>query len=247
MNKTITILIFFFSVAMLPAQENSGISVNTGCDIVSSYNWRSIDFGNSPALQPYIGVGGYGLEFTVWGSYAFIANETINEKKVPFTEVDLILKYSYELPSGSIYAELVDFYYPFLGQKFSDFSGVENNMSVGAHWVNLAVGYKGGESFPVSLKFDYGLHNDADYNIYFEIGYAASVGSTSMDFFMGFAKGENKSDLYGIEDGNLAMVNLGVTAGKVIKITDSFSIPLSTQFVFNPYASKAFLVFKLSL
>lgn len=246
MKKVLLLLILFIPVLIF-SQENSDFSINTGVDFVSSYNWRAIDFGNSPAIQPYISTSVSGFDFTIWGSYAIMANEIVNEKKVPFTEIDLILKYSYPFNFGTLYTEMVDFYYPFFGDKFSNYKGVEDGISKGAHWINLALGYLGQESFPISLKLDFGILNDIDDNIYFEAGYSFQINKTPLDIFFGFAKGKEKSDLYGIEDNKIALVNCGIGTSKNIKITESFSLPISTQLIANPYASKVFLVLKVSI
>jgi hypothetical protein len=247
MRKIKLIFLLFFASIVIYAQDSSGVSINTGVDFVSSYNWRAIDFGNSPSIQPYIGLSAYGIEFTIWGSYAFIANEVVNEKTVPFTEVDLILRYNYAVNFGILYSELVDFYYPFYGKPYSDYKEAENGVGGGSHWTNLAIGYKGTETFPISLKFDFGIHNDADNNIYFEAGYNFKVKETNLDLFLGMAKGQERSELYGIENDKVGLINAGVTVSKRIKITDSFSLPVSTQLIVNPYTSKIFLVFKTGL
>jgi len=245
--KKILLLILLFLPIFIFSQEDKKVNLNTGVDFVSSYNWRAIDFGNSPAIQPYIGLSAYGFDFTIWGSYSIMANEVVNENKVPFTEVDLVLRYSYSLDFGTLYSEMVDFYYPFLGEKFSNYKGVEDGVSKGAHWLNLAIGYQGPESFPLSLKLDFGILNDVDDNIYFEAGYTFDVDKTPLNLFFGLAKGKEKSDLYGIEDSKVALINCGLGTSKEIKITDNFSLPISTQLITNPYASKVFLVFKVSL
>jgi hypothetical protein len=241
------LVVFLFLPIFLFSQESSNVKLSTGVDFVSSYNWRAIDFGNSPAIQPYLGLSAFGFDFTIWGSHSIMANEVINEKKVAFTEIDLILRYSQTFDFGTLYTEMVDFYYPFMGEKFSNYKGVEDGVSKGAHWINLAVGYQGSETFPLSLKVDFGILNDVDNNIYIEAGYTFDVNKMPFNLFMGLAKGKDKSDLYGIEDSKIALINCGFGTSKEIKITDNFSLPISSQLITNPYASKVFLVFKVSL
>jgi hypothetical protein len=43
------------------------------------------------------------------------------------------------------------------------------------------------------------------------------------------------------------VVNLGITVSKEIKISDSFSLPLTTSFIINPQAENVFLVLGISL
>ncbi|MCU7492247.1 MAG: TorF family putative porin [Bacteroidota bacterium] len=228
-------------------EESKGIHVGTGVDIVSSYNWRAIDFGNSPAIQPYIALSAYNFELVGWGSYALVAQEEREGKNVPFSEIDLVLKYSIPTSIGTFSPGVVDFFYPYENMRYSDFKGVENNESRGAHWVNVNLTYTGPESFPVTLTADYAAHNDPDKPVYFEASYPVKIKETNLSIFLGAAKGKDKTSLYGIEDGKIGIVNAGVTVAKDMKITNEFSLPLSTSFVVNPYLSKAFLVFKVSL
>ncbi|MCU7497380.1 MAG: hypothetical protein HF314_06625 [Ignavibacteria bacterium] len=242
------ILIMALSFTNLYSQEEApGIHVGTGVDIVSSYNWRAIDFGNSPAIQPYISLSAYNFELTGWGSYALIAQEEKEGKSVPFSEIDLSLKYSIPTEIGTFAPGVVDFFYPYENMRYSDYKGVEAEESKGAHWVNVSLTYAGPEAFPVSLTADYAAHNDPDKPVYFEASYPVKIKETNLSVFLGAAKGKGKASLYGIEDGKLAIVNAGVTVSKELKITNEFSLPVSTSFVMNPYLSKAFLVLKVSL
>lgn len=235
-------------ISNVSAQEQCGrVSVGTGVDLVSSYNWRAVDFGNSPAIQPYISLNAYNFELTGWGSYALIAQEEHEGKAVPFTEIDLLLKYAIQTSVGTFTPGVVDFYYPYEHMRFSDFKGVENDESKGAHWVNVELAYTGPESFPVSLLVDYAAHNDPDKPVYFEVGYPVKIGETDVDLFVGAAKGTHKASLYGIENDKIGIVNAGVTVTKNLSVTKEFALPISTSFVMNPYLSKAYLVFKISL
>ncbi|MDP4193134.1 MAG: hypothetical protein Q8858_16330, partial [Bacteroidota bacterium] len=51
-------------------EKKGGLHLGSGVDLVSSYNWRAIDFGNSPAIQPYISLSAFNFELSGWGSYA---------------------------------------------------------------------------------------------------------------------------------------------------------------------------------
>lgn len=232
-------------ITSLGAKECEKLSFNTGVDLVSSYNWRAIDFGNSPAIQPFMSLGYSNLEVTIWGSYALI---NYLDRDLPYTEVDLVIKY--EIPTssfGTFRPELTDFYYPFEGIPYSHYEGVKDDESTGAHWINIGLGYSGPESFPIHLLMDYGLHNDPDKPIYFEAGYPLAINDKDLDFFVGFVKGDKKTDLYSVSTDKITLINAGMTISKTIKITDSFSLPVVGTFVMNPSLSNIFLVFKVSI
>ncbi|MDP4173685.1 MAG: TorF family putative porin [Bacteroidota bacterium] len=243
---SVLFIIVILSINSHSQQSEKNIHLNSGVDLVSSYNWRAIDFGNSPAIQPYISLSAFNFELSGWGSYALIAQEEHDGKSVPFSEIDLSAKYSIPTSIGTFSPGVVDFFYPYEHMRYSDYKGVDSGESKGAHWVNVGLTYTGSESFPISLTIDYAIHNDPDKPIYFEVGYPVKIEETNLNLFVGAAKGSNKASLYGIEDSKFGIVNAGVTLSKSLTITKDFSIPLSTSFVMNPYLSKAFIVFKAS-
>ncbi len=67
------------------AQDDEKIRATLGTDIVSHYVWRGQDCGNV-SVQPTLGVGFKGFEFSAWGSVGFDSDDT--------KELDLTLSYS---------------------------------------------------------------------------------------------------------------------------------------------------------
>ncbi|MCE1188708.1 MAG: hypothetical protein LWX56_06150 [Ignavibacteria bacterium] len=226
------------------AKAEKPYSFSSGLDFVSSYNWRGQDLGKSPAIQPYAAVSAYGFEFGTWGSYAF-NSEALNDAgvKVPFTEIDLNLKYKLTTHSGTFAIEAVDFFYPYMGKPYSHYNLNEDP----AHMVNVALHYTGKECCPVSLLVDYSAINDPDKSIYIEAAYPVKFGETEVGLVCGVAKGKDKSVLYDVDGSKLAFVNTGFTVTKNITFSKEFSMPIATSFIFNPYRSAAFLVVKASL
>lgn len=103
------------------------------------------------------------------------------------------------------------------------------------------------ETFPLSFvasTFFYGNDRDNDgnlYSTYFELSYPASIQNYDFNFFAG---GTPKAGLYGDKAG---FVNVGFSAIKTIKITETFELPVSASLVANPLANYMFLVFSLTL
>ena len=137
------------------------------------------------------------------------------------------MKYNFKTEIGTFSPEVVDFFYPYEGGRFSDYKGEGE----GKHWVNISLNYKGTEAFPIELKLDYAAHNDKDKPLYFEAAYPFKVGETDLSIFAGFAKGKDKTDLYGINDEKVGFINTGLTVTKKLEISKEFSIPISTSFV----------------
>ena len=212
---------------MAAASPAWGQSASVGADIVSRYVWRGVDFGESMAVQPAITFGAGGLEFGAWGSYSISASgATANEN-------DLWATYTVTASSGlSVSFGFTDYYFPAPG---ADGFGTSD-----AHTLELSLGFAGPETFPVTL-FGGMLAGDGD--LYVEAGVPFAVGDVDVALHMGFVGGE--SDFYGTEDA--ALVNMGVTASKALRITDTFELPVSVAYILNPDRDRAHLVFGVSI
>lgn len=256
MKKVLLVFIMLCTASFVNAQHegeehHSGVEFSAGVDIVSSYIWRGLNFGNSPAIQPNVSVGFSGFELSAFGSYALMANAGYGFYSVPYTEFDLELKYSIPTKVGTFSIACSDIFMPFLGLEYSNYDGVVGDEETGAHWLGARIGYEGTESFPISFMAEYNFHNDACKSIYAELGYNFTYGETDIELFFGVAKGTNSdivgSAFYEIKEDKIAVVNVGGTISKTIKVTDSFSIPLRTSVIFNPNANMPYLVVSLSL
>lgn len=253
-KKIVGLLLLLLSINIY-AQDNKLLKFDTGIDWVSGYNWRGQNYGNSSAIQPYMSLNMGNFEFMVWGSYSLIAQEKREDMagqidKVPFSEIDLTLKYNLETEIGTFSPKVADYYFPYLGGRFSDYKNYEEKdgeIIQGSHWLNFELNYRGPESFPVGFTFDYAFHNDPDKPVYLELSYPFEIDDFTVDLVLGAAKGKNKTELYGIETDKFAVVNAGVTFNKEIKISENFNLPVSASFIVNPNSDMAFIVFKLSL
>ena len=205
-------------------------SASFGADIVSRYVWRGIDFGESVSVQPSLTLGAGGLEAGAWGSYS------ISASGADANENDLWVTYSVVTSSGaSLSTGLTDYYFPApdseLGFRHSE-----------AHTLEWSLAFSGPESFPVSLFA--GLVADDDKPMYLEAGLpVALVDDVELGMHAGMVT--TASAFYGTE--GAALVNLGVTAAKDLEITDTFALPASVAYIYNPDQDRAFLFFGLSL
>ncbi len=206
-----------------------------GADFVSRYVWRGIDFGNSAAAQPTLSFSWNNFTIGEWASYSFSAESFAAD------ENDRWLSSSISTPFGTFAPTLNDYYYPNAGGKFFNFDGDGE----GAHVLEGVLSYSGVEGFPIGITAAYNFHNDVDNSAYFELSYPVAVKETNVSVFMGFATGS--SAWYGIASDNPQMINCGIAASKTIEITDKFSVPVGVGLTINPYAEKAYLVFKATI
>ena len=76
--------------------------------------------------------------------------------------------------------------------------------------------------------------------LYIEAGFAIGA----VDLAVGF--GSDSADAFYVGDGESAICNVSFGYSKEIKITDDYSLPLFSSFVFNPSSEAAFIVFGMS-
>jgi hypothetical protein len=203
-------------------------------DLVSRYVWRGFDFGNSVSVQPALSYTLGGLNVGVWGSYGLAM------KSSDYDEIDIFASYSISSKAGTFKPLVTDYTFPYLNTKFFNF----DEDSTGSHTIELGLAYTGPDKFPVSVFVGVNVYNDDDNSPYFEVGYPVSLNDVSLNLFAGATKGT--SAWYGVDEDEIAVLNIGVTAAKAIAVTEQFSLPVAVTFVVNPYVEKSYLVFKMS-
>lgn len=231
------LVMMFLSSSVSFAQEEeaeSSSNFDVGLDIYSSYVWRGSKFGEGPAFQPWVSFAVGGLEIGAWGSVCVGPTEA--------AEMDLYVSYGFDF---GLSLGLTDYYYP--GSKYFEYSD-----SAGSHGFELNVGYEiGGFSIAANYMLNEagGAGTDGG-DLYFELGYSFE----NVSLFAGAGNGWHTVE-DGVEDPKpdgtfddvFNVVNVGLSTGKDIKITDSFSLPLSGSVILNPYTEQFFIVVGLSL
>lgn len=220
MKKKITLIVFaLFSICTLhvKAQEEKKASFSVGADIYNNYVWRGSKLGTGPAFQPSVKFNTGGLTIGVWGSFDASG----------YTEADPYISYAF---ANGLSIGLTDYYFPSLGGSFAA-------DSANAYEINLGFA-KGG----LSLCANYILNEaelpaSAGKDMYFQAGYAFPTFNVSV----GAGDGWHTSD----SEFNVCHVAIGT--GKVIKISDSFSIPVTGQVIVNPEKNLLYLVVGFSL
>lgn len=223
MKKKITLIVFTLlaictlNVNAQDVQEEKKSPFTVGADFYSNYIWRGTKFGTGPAFQPSVKFNTGGLTIGVWGSFDASG----------YSEADPYISYAF---SNGLSFGLTDYYYPSLGGSFTA-------DSANAYEVNAGF-TKGG----LSLSANYILNKaklpaSSGNDMYFQAGYAF----TNFNISIGAGDGWHTSDT------NFNVCHVGIGTGKVIKISDNFSIPVTGQVIFNPEKSLMYLVVGFSL
>lgn len=225
--------------------QNSPIEVEVGADIVSRYVWRGTEIGateKSPAtphIQPYGSItysfnDDNSLSLGVWGSYGFNSD---------YNESDIYLNYYLSTGFGDFSATVSDYYYPYSGISFSDFS----DDGAGAHTIEANLEYTIPYSIPVRIMASANIYNALpnEETTYFQVTIPVQVNDVDVECFAGAGKGF--SEWHGISTSKYELINFGVSATKSMKFTSELSIPLGVSWIWNPHANNTFVVLKVSI
>jgi hypothetical protein len=213
-----------FSSSMKAQVDSTSSPFSVGADFYSSYLWRGSQFGTGPAFQPSVKFTSGGLTAGVWGSF----------DAAGYKEVDPYISYS--LPMG-LSLGITDYYYGGDISKTDKVGGshaFEGNLGFAKGSLSLSANYIFNEASLDSTGTGAG---SAGGDMYFQLGYAFKY----FNVFVGAGDGWHTSDT------DFAICNVGIGTSKTIKITDSFSIPVSGQIVVNPEKKKLFMVVGFTL
>ena len=223
-------------------KAQSGTTITATADLVSNYFWRGENLGGI-SVQPTLGIGIGGLSVSAWGNVGVNKEDT--------REFDLTAAYTIK----KVNIGITDYsFVPW--DKTADQSQDVNyfdyscKSAKSTHVYEANIGYNFG---PVSLQWytniggkDYYKKNSDKraYSSYVEADAPFKLGGLDMKAELGITPWDGA---YTIKTDKFSVVDIGLTAKKTVKITDSFSIPAYVKAAVNPEASKAYLIFGITL
>lgn len=219
-------LFFLLNICFLVAtysQEKNNTQFDFGVDFASRYVWRGLGLSDSPVLQPWAELTTGNLTLGVWASY-----ETGGQ--VVGQEFDLYVSYA----MGPVAIGFTDYSFPVDGASDGYFR-IKNHIG------EALISFDGVEKFPLTAVIAMNVYNDNNNSFYTEIGYPFSIGKIELSAFVGAG---NK--IY-TSHNDFTIINFGFGASKSIKITNDFSLGVSTSAIYNPDTEDAYLVFLISL
>jgi uncharacterized protein (TIGR02001 family) len=221
---TASVLLLITFIPNVNAQEEES-SWGAGLDIYSSYIWRGAKFGTGPAFQPSVSFTTGGFEIGGWGSFNAGSEEA--------AEADLYASYSLGLgEKASLSFTVTDYYFP--GSMY--LSGESHSIEP---MVSLGVG-----GFTFTAAYMEGL-GDKDINSISDLYLQAAFSAGAVDFTIGGGNGQYSYEKEGKSD-KFAISNIGVGTSKELKVTDSFSIPISGSVILNPSTEQLYVVVGIS-
>jgi hypothetical protein len=234
------------------ASSEGGATFSVGADVVSSYVWRGA-YQSGLSVQPSLGVELAGVSLSSWGSVDAVGG---------FKEVDFSLGYSI----AGLSLAVTDYWWSGEG-AYSYFSkhsydDADPDKKVSDHLFEGTLAYTlPVEKFPLTLSWstffagnDFKADDDGKLTRAFSTYIEASLPFTVKDVALDVALGVRPWESPAYEQFNppsyyspdLAVVNVSLKASKELKVTDSFTLPLFGQLIFNPNSEDVFLVVGIS-
>jgi len=248
-NITLASLIFSLSsFTALKAEENeSPVNFTVQGDLVSSYIWRGF-YQTGASFQPTLAFSAGGFSLTAWGSTDFDGYKS--SEGAANKEIDLTAAYTFG--NSGLTLSIADLWWVGQGaNKYFNFKSHET-----AHHFEAGVAYTlPVEKLPLSIAWYTmfaGQDKDADgnqnYSSYVELNYPFSVKMVDLNLTCGFLPYTS----YGVYTGTktndgFAVTNVALKGSTAIKFSDSFSLPIFAQAIWNPRMEDAHLVFGISL
>lgn len=229
--------------SMLSAQEDSrNPSFTVQGDWVSSYIWRGM-YQTGASFQPTLGLSIAGLSLTAWGSTDFDGSKS--SEGLASKEIDLTLAYAFG--SSGFTLSVADLWWAGQGaNKYFDFKSRTT-----AHHFEAGLAYTLPlEKFPLSVAWytmfagqDKNAEGKQNYSSYAELNYPFSVGRVDLNATCGIVPYE--APQYAAR--SFAVTNVALKGTTAIRFSDSFSLPIFTQAIWNPRMEDAHLVFGITL
>jgi len=234
-----SVTILFCGLPSLTIKAQSGIEIDLGADLVSSYVWRGFKTAGA-SIQPSLSASIGGLSLSAWGSTDFTSNA--GSKEVDFTA-------AYKVNGFKL--AVTDYWWDGEG-AYSYFSYPDKETGNSGHMLEGTIGYEFPEPFPLSITwntFFMGRGNKKEngknsYSTYIELAYPFSVKGLDMGISAGFTPWENA--VLGTKKG-FKFTSVVLNASKSIKITDSFSLPVFANIIANPAQEDIHFVFGISI
>ena len=231
-------------LAMFTNKASAQVRFNVQGDLVSSYVWRGM-YQTGASIQPTLSFSVENLSLTAWGSTDFDGYRNGN---IPSANKELDLTLAYTFPKLGLTVSVADMWQAGQGAgKYFDF----NNKTTAHHFEASLAYVLPVEKFPLSIawytmfagmdKNEKGDKNN--YSSYVELNYPFSVKSVDLNVTCGIVP--YKAPQY--YTNGFAVTNVALKGSYAIKITDSFSLPIFSQVIWNPRMEDAHIVFGITL
>lgn len=220
------LFVLMLCIPMLAMAQEKGEFYGS-VDFGYRYMWRGFSNGDAPAAMPTIGYSSKGgFDVYAWGAFAF--DDT-------YREINIGISYSF----SNFTLELVDYFYPWPGSDFFNFSNHSTT-----HTVEAIATYEP-EAIPLHLAVGSIIFGDDKkedgnnaYSTYAEVGYTHEFNEkNSLQAVAGAAL--NKS-FYNDYSKDFNIVNLTAAYTRVFSFWKFEEFPVTASYTYNPYLEKSY-------
>lgn len=242
-KPTMKAIIVAFTICLVSITGVKAQEINIQGDFVSSYIWRGM-YQTGFSIQPTLGFKAAGFSLTAWGSTDL--DGTSSSEGAAAKEIDLTAAYTFG--ESGLTLSVADLWWAGQGaKKYFHFNSHET-----AHHFEAGLAYTlPVKKFPLSLAWytmfagmDKNTEGKQNYSSYVELNYPFSVKGVGLNATCGFVPYQAINQ-YG--NNGFSVTNLALKGSKDIKITDSFSLPIFAQVIWNPCLEDTHFVFGFTL
>lgn len=233
--RTLMFIIAFLWIATsICAQENKKINVNVSGEIVSSYVWRG-QYQVGSSIQPTLGLVTKNFSLTAWGSVDFTGKGN--------KEADITATYNFR----NITLSATDYWWA--GEGKEKYFQLKNHKTDHIYEAGITYLFPCNK-FPLSLSCNTMIgggdkkdNGKQAYSTYMEANYPFNVNNVSLNAFCGFTP----CDAIMYKTNSFAITNIGVKASKELHVSNTFSLPIYTQVIWNPNREDVHFVLGVTL
>ncbi|MDQ2177193.1 hypothetical protein [Marinifilum sp. D714] len=235
MKKSVLKLSVLFTLIILFASNlnvNAQGKVTVSPSVTTRHYWRGIMVSNTANFEMDLAYTNNNFTFGAWGGYGF--DNT-------YSEFDFHVGYKF---NDHFNIAVWDLFANRDRASIDDYNYLDLDRATTNHLIDASFNFYFTEKFPLSLSVstmlygrDLDENGDQNYSTYVELGYPVTIGGEKISLFAGLNAFEDQ--VYGESFG---FVNIGATATREIKITESFSLNAWAKVAINPQAETANLI-----
>lgn len=234
---TVVLALALFAGALPQSANGQTPEFSVEGEVVSRYVWRGLSISRDLNIQPSASVTIGAIDLGLWSSWGMEG----------YKEIDWSIGYSLELPRGSLYVAVIDYFYTWDAISWGDYwdyGGVEDGGPTGAHTLELMVEYSGPEEFPIRALLAKNVYGDPDDSWYGEVGGAVSAGAFEIAPVIGMTLSASS---FWYETDSAAVTQLGLTVSREIFSFEDRSLYASCAVIHNPDLKETYWVFAFGI
>ncbi|MFW6347484.1 MAG: hypothetical protein ACOC2C_02590 [Cyclonatronaceae bacterium] len=232
------LLVLLTTFALAPqhakAQE---LSVDPSATITSRFIYRGLDLGSSPQIQPSVAFNYDNFNFTLWGSHPL----SLTPDGTEYKEVKFWMNYTFDLGNMTLTPQFENHF-----DANTDVFDLDEETTTHVWQASVRAAAKGDVAPDLLVGYAFSGIQGFEPTLYVEPGVAFSAGDTGLRAFLSSQYSEEGGFIDLGYEGDFVFTQVGLSASKDLRISDSFTVPMSVMVVINPETERAFTAFSVN-